>query len=48
MEKPKVPKWRFEYYLIGGSITICALVIINQFKQQKFDKMIAIMTAQLT
>eukprot|EP01083_Nonionella_stella_P073314 198149_1 len=42
-----LPKWRFEYYLIGGAITICILVVINQFKEQRFDRMIAVMSGTL-
>eukprot|EP00483_Globobulimina_turgida_P005479 UN05489 len=42
-----IPEWRFEYYLIGGAITICMLVVINQFKEQKLDRIIAIMSGAL-
>ena len=42
-----LPKWRFEYYLIGGACTICLLVVIDNYRAQKFDRLIAIMSGSL-
>ena len=48
-KKPKIilPKWRFEYYLIGGACTVCFLVVVDNYRAQKFDRLIAIMSGSL-
>ena len=48
-EEPVVqlPVWRFEYYLIGGAGTICILIIINNYKEQQFDRILALLTKSL-
>merc|ERR1739842_55339 len=46
-EMPKIiiDDWKFEYYLIGGAVTICLLIVIDQIKQRKHDRLLAALTA---
>ena len=46
-EKVVIEKWYAEYFLIGGACLICILVVIEQFKDTNFDKLIAMMASQM-
>lgn len=42
-----LPEWKFEYYLIGGAVQICILIIINNCKEQQQDRILAILSDSL-
>jgi len=44
----KLPEWRFEYYLLGGAIQICIFVVIDNCKAHQHDRILEILSQQLT